>query len=413
LTPSASARDQARLGLYVHVPFCAVRCQFCDFATGSLSHEKVERYLSAIAREAELRAGDAAGSPFTSVFFGGGTPSALSARHFRRLWQVIRNAFEFAPGAEITLEANPESVRPALLDAWAEAGVNRLSMGAQSFVPQELERLGRIHDAERPAEAMRLARAHGFQRLSVDLMFAFPGHDETGWRHTLDRTLALEVEHVSAYAFIPEDGAPLGAAVLRGEVKLPSAARQARLYATLVRTLGRAGYACYETSNFARPGAEARHNLVYWLRRDHLALGPSAHGLWRGVRHMNVRSFDAWADGLAHQRPWRTLEPETRESRTDEIVMLALRLGDGLRPEDHDPEAWSEVVERFGARLDRGVRERRLIRHRGGWRISARHRFVADEILAWVLAGASRPVDTPPERSVTSSPCLISPFPVG
>jgi len=413
LTPSVAARSEARLGLYVHVPFCAVRCTFCDFATGSLSGEKVERYLTAIAREASLRAPDAAGARFTSVFFGGGTPSALPRRHFSRLAGTLRDAFDIAPDAEITLEANPESVRPALLDAWAEAGVNRLSMGAQSFVPAELERLGRIHDADRPREALRLARAHGFRRLSLDLMFAFPGHDLASWRHTLDRAIALDVEHLSAYAFIPEDGAPMGAAVLRGELALPSPTRQAALYATLVRTLGQAGYACYETSNFARPGGEARHNLVYWLRRDHLALGPSAHGLWRGVRHMNVRNFDAWADGLAHGRPWRTLEPETVASRSDEIVMLALRLGAGLVPEDHDPVEWSEVVARFGARLDRAVRERRLIRYHGGWRISARHRFVADEILAWVLAGAASPIDTPAERSVTSRPCRISPSLVG
>jgi oxygen-independent coproporphyrinogen-3 oxidase len=411
LTPSAAARDEARLGLYVHVPFCAVRCQFCDFATGSLSGEKVERYLTAIAREAELRAPDAAGRRFSSVFFGGGTPSALPRRHFSRLARVLRDWFEIAPDAEITLEANPEGVRPALLDAWAAAGVNRLSMGAQSFVPAELERLGRIHDAQRPAEAVRLARAHGFRRLSLDLMFAFPGHDRAGWKHTLERALALDVEHLSAYAFIAEDGAPMGAAVLRGELALPPAAEQARLYQTLVATLGRAGYGCYETSNFARPGGEARHNLVYWLRRDHLALGPSAHGLWRGVRHMNVRSFDAWADGLVRGTPWRTLEPETIASRTDEVVMLALRLGSGLQPEDHAPGIWQEVVARFGARLERGVAERRLIRHGGGWRISARHRFIADEILAWVLAGAAPPVDTPRERSVTSRPCPILPSP--
>ena len=413
LTPSAAARDHARVGLYVHVPFCAVRCAFCDFATGSLSREKVERYLTAIAREAALRAPETQGVRFTSVFFGGGTPSALSARHFTRLATIVRESFAVAPDAEITLEANPETVRPALLDAWAAAGVNRLSMGAQSFVPRELEQLGRIHDAARPGEALRLARAHGFRRLSLDLMFAFPGHDLASWRTTLAHAVDLDVEHFSAYAFIPEDGAPLGAAVLRGETELPSAEQQERLYTTLTGTLGRAGYGCYETSSFARPGAEARHNLVYWLRRDHLALGPSAHGLWRGVRHMNARSFDAWADGLEHGRPWRTLEPETRESRTDEIVMLGLRLGSGLLPEDHDPRAWDEVRERFGARLERGVAERRLLRHRGGWRISVRHRFVADEILAWVLAGASRPVDTPRERSVTLRPCLISPSPVG
>src|SRR5205814_5875221 len=155
------------------------------------------------------------------------------ARHFRRVWQALASGFTIAKGAEITLEANPESVRPALLDAWAGAGVNRLSMGAQSFVPEELEALGRIHPAERPGEAFAMARAHGFRRLSLDLMFGFPGHVRGRLEHSLDRALALEPEHVSAYCYIPEPGTPLGDRVLRREAALPSADEQADEYAIL------------------------------------------------------------------------------------------------------------------------------------------------------------------------------------
>ncbi len=388
VAPAHAVRDAARDALYVHVPFCAVRCAYCDFATGTLSAEKLERYLVAIEREAAWRAPVAAGTRFHTVFFGGGTPSALSARHFARLWKTITDHFAIAPGAEITLEANPETVNDALLAAWRAAGVDRLSMGAQSFVPGELEALGRIHGPERPFEAVARARAAGFERLSVDLMFGFPGHTAEAWRHTLARTLELGVEHVSAYCFIPEDETPLGGALLRGEVTLPGPEEQADHYAELTAALAGAGHAHYETSNFARPGAECRHNLVYWLRRRYLGLGPSAHAYWDGVRIANHRAFEHWAAALEQHRPCDTREPETDASIADEIVMLALRLGSGLQEIDHAPADWARVMGRYGPALERALAEGRLERVAGGVRVPPRHRFMADDVIAWLMARA-------------------------
>lgn len=388
--PAPEVRDAARDGLYVHVPFCAVRCAYCDFATGPLSAARVERFLAAIEREVLARAPVAAGTRFRTVFFGGGTPSALSARHFRRLWRTLVAHFDIDSGAEITLEANPETVNDALLEAWREAGVNRLSMGAQSFVPGELERLGRIHGPERPFGAVARARAAGFERLSVDLMFGFPGHDAEAWRHTLTRTLELDVEHVSAYCFIPEDETPLGTALLRHEVELPCPEEQADRYAELTESLGAAGYHGYETSNFARPGGEARHNLVYWLRRRWLGLGPSAHGLWVGGRYGNQRALERWADALEGGRPCDEREPETADSVADEIVMLALRLGSGLQERDHSVEDWRRVRTRYGDALARATEEGRLERCDGGWRVPPGFRFVADDVVAWLMARTAK-----------------------
>jgi oxygen-independent coproporphyrinogen-3 oxidase len=388
--PGASARAAARLGLYVHVPFCAVRCTYCDFSSGSLSAAAVERYLGGIEREATRRAPQAAGVAFTSVFFGGGTPSALSGRHFARLWQALRSHFAIAAGAEITLEANPESVRPALLEAWASAGVNRLSMGAQSFDAQELARLGRIHGADRPGAAFALARAHGFRRLSLDLMFGFPGHTPFRFATTLERALALEPEHLSAYCFIPEAGTPLGDEVLRGSARLPDPGQQADLYASMGERLAREGFGMYETSNFCRRGAEARHNLVYWLRRDYLGLGPSAHGLWRGTRYGNHYGTERWAASLAADRACDTIEPENARSRADEIVMLGLRLATGLAVDDHPPAVWGEVTRRYGSAFRDALATGRLERTPGGVRIPSGLRFLADDVIAWLMAAADR-----------------------
>ena len=378
------ARAEARVGLYLHVPFCARRCSYCDFSSGGISAAAVERYLAAFEREAMLRAPQAAGTTFHSVFVGGGTPSALSARHFERLWRAVLQHFTIGGNAEITLEANPESVGDRLLEAWAKAGVNRLSMGAQSFDPDELVALGRIHDAARPAAAFALARAHGFRRLSLDLMFGFPGHSATTWTRTLESALALEPEHLSAYCFIPEEGTPLGDAARAGTRPPLPADLQADLYQSLVERVARAGYGLYETSNFARPGGECRHNLVYWLRRDYLGLGPSAHGLWRGAREANHYALDRWAGALERGESWSEPEAESAASRADEIVMLALRLGEGLRAADYDDDVWADVLARYGAALDRAAAEGRLERGADAYRIAPHHRFVADDIIAWL-----------------------------
>ncbi|OGF15358.1 MAG: hypothetical protein A2W00_07210 [Candidatus Eisenbacteria bacterium RBG_16_71_46] len=371
----------------MHVPFCATRCTYCDFSSGALSAAAVERYLGALEREIALRAPRCADASHRSVFFGGGTPSALSSRHFRRAWKALRDGFRIAPDAEITLEANPESVRPVLLEVWAEAGVNRLSMGAQSFVPEELARLGRIHDAARPGEAFALARAHGFRRLSLDLMFGFPGHTAERWRRSIDEALALEPEHLSAYCFIAEPGTPLGDAAISGAAPLPAPEEQADLYALLEARLAAAGYGCYETSNFCRPGAEARHNLVYWLRRPYVGLGPSAHGLLDGVRYGNHYAPARWAEQLERgQGPESEVEPEREASAAEEALMLGLRLGGGMRPDDYSPAFWSTIRRRYGGAFTHARATGRLEMDADGVRIPAPLRFVADDVIAWVAA---------------------------
>ena len=409
--PCARARDEARLGLYMHVPFCATHCTYCDFSSGTLSAAAVERYLSGMERECALRGPAAAGQRFTSVFFGGGTPSALAPRAFARLSTALRSHFTIAPGAEITLEANPESVRPALLEAWAGAGVNRLSMGAQSFVPEELERLGRIHPAGRPVEAFALARQAGFERLSLDLMYGFPGHTSGNFALTLDQTLALEPGHVSAYCFIPEAGTPLGNAVAAGVSALPPPEAQADLYAQLTDRLGAAGLACYETSNFARPAAEARHNLVYWLRRPYLGVGPSAHGFFDGARYGNHYALARWAAALATGNPEAERELETPDRIAEEIVLLGLRLASGIRVRDYSASDWRQVERRFGDAFEHGLATGRLIGGGETWRIPESLRFLADDVIAWLTAHAeSASFDSRRAGSVTSSPCPSHPF---
>jgi oxygen-independent coproporphyrinogen-3 oxidase len=386
-----AARDGAGPGLYVHVPFCATRCTYCDFSSGSLSAAAVERYLSAIEREAERRAPSASGLEFRTVFFGGGTPSALSSRHFERVFRALRSNYRIAPAAEITLEANPESVKPSLLDTWRACGVNRLSMGAQSSHADEIASLGRIHDARRPAEALALARARGFERLSLDLMFAFPGHDLERWSATLRWALELDPGHLSAYCFIPEPGTPLGDRVLRREVVTPPDDEQEALYAELCRLCSAAGYDAYETSNFARPGQEARHNLGYWLRRPCLALGPSAHGFLDGERYGNHYALERWAVALDRgEAPEASRESIDGDEASREALLLGLRLTDGLSRRDVAADEWRRIESRYATAWRRAEASGRLERTALGWRIPKALRFLADDVIAWIDAEADR-----------------------
>lgn len=364
-------------------------------------------WFEGLEAECARRAESAAGTAFSSVFLGGGTPSTLASRHFRRLWTLLRGSFTLAADAEITLEANPETVKPSLLDTWLAAGVNRLSMGAQSFDPDELRTLGRVHGAERPLEAVALARGHGMPRISLDLMFGYPGASPAAFSCSVERAVAAGVEHLSVYAYIPEPGTPMGEAVASGALEMPDDDAHADLHAHATEAIEAAGLAHYETSNFARPGAEARHNLVYWLRRDHLAIGPSAHGLWRGVRHANHHALEDWAADLAAGgRGEASRETPPPEAAADERLMLALRLGTGLQPGDSPPAEWAALLSRHGAGLMAAVSGGRLETHAAGWRVPARHRFVADDIIAWIAARAAPlQVDSVSGASLDSSPC--------
>ncbi len=407
--PGTAARREAQAGLYVHVPFCAARCAYCDFASGLLDPAAVERWLAGVETEAELRAPAASGISFSSVFLGGGTPSTLGPAEVRRLFRALHASFEIAAAAEITLEANPESVSARRLAAWREAGVNRLSIGAPSFHAAELAMLGRRHEPAAPGRAVELARAHGFERLSLDLMFGFPGHTLARWEASVRRALELRTEHLSAYAFVPEARTALGGAVLSGRMSLPDDGWQADAYALFRERAARAGLVSYEISNVCRAGAEARHNLVYWLCRPYVGLGPSAHGFLAGARYGNHRDPERWAAALA-----RGLPPEAEREAASaaalarEVIMLGLRLTGGVRASDYRPADWQTVLRRYGAALDEAVATKRLRATRAGFVVPARLRFLADDVLAWIEARAeAHGFDSRSAHSVPSGACRI------
>ena len=316
-------------GVYVHVPFCARRCDYCDFATWTDRPHLMDRYAEACVAEVGLRRSGTAEA--TSVFFGGGTPSLLPAP----LLTAILDAIPRAPGAEVTIECNPDAVDPAKLAAYRAAGVNRLSFGVQSMQAHVLASLGRTHDPAAVGRAVAWARDAGFTTFNVDLIYGAAGESLDDWKATLDAALALEPPHVSAYGLTVEPGTPLSRRVLAGEVGAPDDDDQAEKYLAADAALSAAGLGWYEISNWARPGHECRHNLLYWTSGEYLGIGCAAHGHTGGRRWWNVRTPERYIDlvsgGVVPEAGGEALDA-TR--RAEEAVTLALRTRAGAAVAD-------------------------------------------------------------------------------
>lgn len=325
-------------GVYLHVPFCRVRCGYCDFNTytsSELRGARQDEYADTLLHEVRLAATvlEDAGAvrPAETVFFGGGTPTLLPPGDLARMLDGVRDAFGIAPGAEITVEANPDTVTDAVAHELAGAGVTRLSIGMQSAVAHVLAVLDRTHRPENVATAVRAARAAGLQ-VSLDLIYGAPGESLDDWRSSLEAAIALRPDHISAYALIVEDGTKLARQIARGEVASPDDDLEADMYELADRLLEEAGYSWYEVSNWAR-GREyrSRHNLAYWRGSDWWGFGPGAHSHIGGVRFWNVKHPAAYAQRLAMgESPAAGRERPDAAARALERTLLQTRIREGM-----------------------------------------------------------------------------------
>jgi putative oxygen-independent coproporphyrinogen III oxidase len=334
------------LGVYVHVPYCAARCGYCDFNTYVAEPAERARWRAAAVAEVELAARVLGPRRVATVFFGGGTPTLLPAADLAGLLGAVRDRFGLAPDAEVTTEANPDSVTPESLAALADAGFTRVSFGMQSAVPRVLAVLDRTHDPARVPQAVAWARDAGLA-VSLDLIYGTPGESLDDWRTSLDAALACEPDHLSAYALVVEEGTRMAARVRRGELPLPDDDTLADAYEAADAVLTGAGYDWYEVSNWARtPDDACRHNLGYWRGDDWWGVGPGAHSHVGGVRWWNVRHPRAYAGRLAAGgSPAQAREVLTDAERQEERVLLAVRLADGLPLTDLEPGARPRVAE--------------------------------------------------------------------
>lgn len=312
-------------GVYVHVPFCIVRCAYCDFnAYAGMDDLKVP-YVEALLREIEAAAD---GGPVTTVFFGGGTPTELDASQLSSILQAVNDGFDVADDAEVTIEANPESVDLQKLAAVRAAGFNRISMGVQSTSYAVLSALGRVHDPAKALGALRAAVEAGFEHVNGDLIYGTPGESVDDWRRSIEEVLATGVDHVSAYALTVEEGTPLHGWVRAGTAAGPDEDDQADKYEVARSMLDAAGFERYEVSNWSKPGAWSRHNVIYWTASDHLGFGAGAHAHVGGRRSWNVKSPQAYVARTPDcEDGSEMLDPRARVA---EAAILGLRLGGGI-----------------------------------------------------------------------------------
>jgi len=349
-------------GLYVHIPFCIRKCYYCDFNSFRLRGPERDHFLDLLEQEADrwaARLEAAGGVPvLDTLYVGGGTPTTLEAGQLARLFGALRQRFPLAPQAEITVEANPGTLTLEKLAALREAGVNRLSLGAQVFDDGLLRRLEREHDAAAIETSVALAREAGIPSLNLDLIFALPGQDLRGWRATLQRALALEPDHLSCYSLIIEEGTPFYRWHQMGRLPRPDEEEELAMYQAAIEAAEGAGLAQYEISNFARPGHQSRHNLIYWRNQPYLGLGPGAHSWWEGVRRANLGPLPAYEAALqAGRLPLEREEPISRALEMDETMFLGLRLTrEGVDRAAFRARFGTEPEAVYGLAIDRLVR---------------------------------------------------------
>jgi oxygen-independent coproporphyrinogen-3 oxidase len=341
-SPSESPPISERMGVYIHIPFCRGKCPYCDFVShwiDRLNQDTRREILDGVRKELGLwldRLPDLRTKPIDSVYFGGGTPSLLEPLEIQRILTAVEEAFDFRGydlygGPEITVECNPGSTELGALNGFREVGVNRASLGVQSFRDEKLRALGRRHDREDALRAVRHIQSAGFPSWSMDLIYGAPGDRLSDWLQDIEETLSLRPPHVSVYGMTIHEGTPFHEARRRRKIRLPDDDTQREMYLAARRALREAGYVHYEISNYALPGHESRHNRLYWNMAEYLGLGVSAHSYLAGRRHMNPNDLDTWLGRLRdNQLPAEDDEGVSLRSLRGERIMLSLRQTEGV-----------------------------------------------------------------------------------
>jgi oxygen-independent coproporphyrinogen-3 oxidase len=319
------------LSLYIHIPYCVRKCLYCGFYSTPYSPRKADDFIAALKIEAEQSRKDIINGCMGSIYIGGGTPTVLSREQLGQVIADMRRCFTFDDDAEFTVEANPNTLPSGYLSFLLEQGVNRLSLGIQSFSDKALSVLGRLHNAREAADAFRRARISGFKNIGIDLIFGIPGQNAAEWQKTIDAAIALRPEHISAYNLSLDEGSQFARLEKTGEIALPEDEIVAEMYEHTVQSLSRAGYCRYEISNFALSGFACRHNQNYWERGEYLGLGPGASSFLAGTRYDNIADCDEYVRRLCNGLPARQSEEIVRaDLAAAETLMLGLRTVQGV-----------------------------------------------------------------------------------
>lgn len=375
----------ADAGLYIHIPFCEKRCLYCDFYTIAGSRNRIPDYIAALQREIALRAAEKfwQRQKFATIFFGGGTPSLLSPSQIAAILDCCFAHFKFNEVLEVTLEANPGTIDGKQMANYRAVGINRLSLGVQSFEVNELKLLDRVHSPQQARLAVQHARYAGFENLNLDFMFALPSQTRRRWQRTLQRAVALNPEHISAYNLTIEHGTPIYHAIQRGELAPLAPEVEREFYAFTIAFLEDHGYRHYEISNFSKPGYEARHNIKYWDDSAYLGLGASAHSFDGKRRFWNIANLRKYLDRLTeNQLPEDGSEALTRQQRMFEFAFLGLRQRRGIPLAEFARKFKQPFEQAFTGEVVKMEAQGLLVREADYLKLSREGLFLCDEICA-------------------------------
>ena len=410
---AGSSANGESIALYLHIPFCLSKCPYCDFNTYEGIEPQIDGYVAALAREVELW-GELLDRPrVTSVYFGGGTPSYIPPGAIDTTMAAVRSSFDVLTSAEISMEANPSDITPVRVTSWRASGINRLSIGVQSFDDGLLVSLGRRHTSGQAAEAARVAKSHGFENFSLDLMFGLPNQTLDQWRQSLDRCMELGPLHVSLYGLSLEPGTPLEADVRIGRTPLPDPDVGADMYTLAEDRLAAEGLDHYEISNWARPGYESVHNLAYWKLTPFLGLGAGAHSFIGGRRFSNIRSPRGYARRLEESHiPAPTgghpaeamralgvvdqIEPAERSSAMADAMMMGMRLKEGVSHTGFEDRFGVKLADAFGDTVREMSAAGLVVCDAAGVRLTRRGRLLGNEVFGRFVEDSTRAAETRP-----------------
>ncbi len=366
------------LELYVHIPFCVRKCQYCDFLSGPSDEETKDRYIEALLKE--IRAAEHTEDyEIVSVFIGGGTPSALKAEAIASIMRTLQEQFFFCEDAEVTIEANPGTVDLKKLTIYRNVGINRLSLGLQSTDAEELKLLGRIHSYEEFLKSYEWAREVGFSNINIDLMFAIPGQTGEAWRQHLYQVAELNPEHISAYSLIIEEGTPFA----EQNLDLPDEDTEYQMYEDTAEILERYGYRQYEISNYAKQGYMCRHNAGYWQRREYLGFGLGASSLYGGMRFSNTHQMQEYLKESRNPDQIRQdVTVLSRNEQIEEFMFLGLRMTEGISEKKFEENFDVRLMDVYGDILQK-YEETGFMEHiETKWRLTRKGIHVSNHILA-------------------------------
>lgn len=361
-------------GLYIHIPFCVKKCRYCDFVSYTNRETAFHDYISSVIEEMD----EYADSEIDTAFIGGGTPTILPAEEIKRLLDTCFKKFKFSTDYEFTAEANPGTLDDEKIHALLDGGVNRISVGVQSFNDGELRKIGRIHDAKTAYNTTWKLSEAGFSNINIDLMTALPDQTMASLANTLDAAVKLPVTHISAYSLIIEDGTPIAKEYHDGELTLPDEDADREMYEYTIKTLAKNGFNQYEISNFAKQGCECRHNIKYWQCREYIGLGAAAHSYLNGKRFYNTSELSEYMSENRHTNDIITL---TEQDKISEFMIMGLRMNIGISENEFKKRFKKSIDDVYKAEIEKFIEYGFLVRNNGFIRFSDKGRNVSNSIL--------------------------------